>query len=95
MIGSSRPMVALLSEMVERSLIACQGRRYIPLRGSRLDPFAMAAPAGSAAARSGGFREWRKGTLGPRATDERRFRASRGHALGGGAPRGRGAPPAP
>ncbi len=38
MIGSSRPMVSkLLSEMAERSLIACQGRRYILLRGSGLD----------------------------------------------------------
>jgi CRP/FNR family cyclic AMP-dependent transcriptional regulator len=38
MIGSSRPMVSkLLSEMAERSLITCQGRRYILLRGSGLD----------------------------------------------------------
>ncbi len=38
MIGSSRPMVSkLLSEMAERSLIACQGRRYILLRGAGLD----------------------------------------------------------
>lgn len=38
MIGSSRPMVSkLLSEMAERSMIACQGRRYILLRGSGLD----------------------------------------------------------
>lgn len=38
MIGSSRPMVSkLLSEMAERSIIACQGRRYILLRGSGLD----------------------------------------------------------
>jgi len=39
MIGSSRPMVSkLLSEMAERSMIACQGRRYILLRGSGLEP---------------------------------------------------------
>jgi CRP/FNR family transcriptional regulator, cyclic AMP receptor protein len=38
MIGSSRPMVSkLLGEMAERSMIACQGRRYILLRGSGLD----------------------------------------------------------
>ncbi|HKD66996.1 MAG TPA: Crp/Fnr family transcriptional regulator [Candidatus Binataceae bacterium] len=38
MIGSSRPMVSkLLSEMAEHSMIACQGRRYILLRGSGLD----------------------------------------------------------
>jgi len=38
MIGSSRPMVSkLLSEMAERSMIACQGRRYILVRGSGLD----------------------------------------------------------
>ena len=38
MIGSSRPMVSkLLGEMGERSMIACQGRRYILLRGSGLD----------------------------------------------------------
>lgn len=38
MIGSSRPMVSkLLSEMVERSMVACQGRRYILVRGSGLD----------------------------------------------------------
>jgi CRP-like cAMP-binding protein len=38
MIGSSRPMVSkLLSEMADRSMIACQGRRYILLRGSGLD----------------------------------------------------------
>jgi CRP/FNR family transcriptional regulator, cyclic AMP receptor protein len=38
MIGSSRPMVSkLLSEMAERSMIACQGRRYILLRGCGLD----------------------------------------------------------
>jgi CRP/FNR family cyclic AMP-dependent transcriptional regulator len=38
MIGSSRPMVSkLLSEMAERSMVACQGRRYILLRGSGLE----------------------------------------------------------
>jgi CRP/FNR family transcriptional regulator, cyclic AMP receptor protein len=38
MIGSSRPMVSkLLSEMAEHSMITCQGRRYILLRGSGLD----------------------------------------------------------
>jgi CRP/FNR family cyclic AMP-dependent transcriptional regulator len=38
MIGSSRPMVSkLLSEMAQRSMVACQGRRYILLRGSGLD----------------------------------------------------------
>jgi CRP/FNR family cyclic AMP-dependent transcriptional regulator len=38
MIGSSRPMVSkLLSEMAERAMVACQGRRYILLRGSGLD----------------------------------------------------------
>ncbi len=42
MIGSSRPMVSkLLSEMAERSMIACQGRRYILLRGSGLDASAQ------------------------------------------------------
>ena len=50
MIGSSRPMVSkLLSEMAERSMIACQGRRYILLRGSGLEVPAQrllcAAPA--------------------------------------------------
>jgi hypothetical protein len=38
MIGSSRPMVSkLLSEMAERTMLACQGRRYILLRGSGLE----------------------------------------------------------
>ena len=38
MIGSSRPMVSkLLSEMIDRATIACQGRRYILLRGAGLD----------------------------------------------------------
>jgi CRP/FNR family cyclic AMP-dependent transcriptional regulator len=38
MIGSSRPMVSkLLSEMAERAMLACQGRRYILLRGSGLE----------------------------------------------------------
>ncbi len=54
MIGSSRPMVSkLLSEMAERSLIACQGRRYILLRGSGLD----AAPQWLLPARSKPRRE--------------------------------------
>lgn len=63
MIGSSRPMVSkLLSEMAERSMIACQGRRYILVRGSGLDvptqwllPTAPVFP-GEAAGLGNGFR---------------------------------------
>jgi CRP/FNR family transcriptional regulator, cyclic AMP receptor protein len=63
MIGSSRPMVSkLLSEMAERSMIACQGRRYILLRGSGLDNSAqwllpaVAKPQGNGAGPDGDFR---------------------------------------
>jgi CRP/FNR family transcriptional regulator, cyclic AMP receptor protein len=46
MIGSSRPMVSkLLSEMAERAMIACQGRRYILLRGGGLDLAPQSLPA--------------------------------------------------
>ncbi len=46
MIGSSRPMVSkLLSEMAQRSMIACQGRRYILLRGSGLETPARWLPS--------------------------------------------------
>jgi CRP/FNR family cyclic AMP-dependent transcriptional regulator len=69
MIGSSRPMVSkLLSEMAERSLIACQGRRYILLRGSGLDAAPQwLLPAGFKPRREAAdFENGVSGTIGPR-----------------------------
>jgi CRP/FNR family transcriptional regulator, cyclic AMP receptor protein len=58
MIGSSRPMVSkLVSEMAERSMIACQGRRYILLRGAGLDTAPEWLPVGPRAHREGPERD--------------------------------------